>query len=64
MLTLICKKIYVNMRIFPDFFLNMQFFSEHACLKKKYMFENKSHVDIKNCMLSCNFLHVDMQKIA
>jgi hypothetical protein len=59
------KFLHLNMQFLMstcDFFPNIQFFSEHACSWIKSMFGKKSHVDIKNCMLTCDVLHVDIQK--
>jgi hypothetical protein len=46
-----CCCLHVDMQFLMstcDFFLNMQCFFEHTCLKKQSMFGKKSHVDIKN----------------
>jgi hypothetical protein len=42
--------------------LHVDMFFRTCMFEKKSIFEKKSHVDIKNCMLTCNFLYVDMQK--
>jgi hypothetical protein len=47
MLTLTCK----NFMSTCNFFRDMKFFFEHACLEKNRMFGKKSHVDMEFFML-------------